>query len=295
MHTAWLLASAMSARPFPVGSETGWRTAGSAHSRSWRTDPPPLSRSGSKSSEPTRGAISTLLEESPSLKACPPRRSGDRGCALLWWRGEYRPPIAGDPLPACTAPWSEFLPGDLYTKPRTYCRCESAHAAVLAAAKNPIELRRLLSAPGGLCATCSEVLTTVPKLAFPCILLPRRESMHPSWPPRVTLPSPGELPSWSDMGCATASKLRCSHGWPWCSNVPKSQQPLKILQLNRAALLLIFTESKHTPRYVMDSLGARMLFCMFTHSPRDSKWISSESMWLISVSRDWAKISQSSR
>ncbi len=38
---------------------------GSACSHSWRTDPPPLSlnASGSKSSEPTRGAISTLLED----------------------------------------------------------------------------------------------------------------------------------------------------------------------------------------------------------------------------------------
>ncbi len=32
-----------------------------------------------------------------------------------------------------------------------------------------------------------------------------------------------------------------------------------------------------------------MLFYMLTHSPRDSKWISSESMWLISMSWDWAK------
>ncbi len=32
-----------------------------------------------------------------------------------------------------------------------------------------------------------------------------------------------------------------------------------------------------------------------SHSRRDSKWINSESMWLISVSRDRAKISQSSR
>ncbi len=197
MHTAWLLASAMSARPLPAGSETGWRTAASTHSRSWRTDPPPLSRSGSKSSEPTRGAISTLLEESPSSKACPPRRSGDRGCALLWWRGEYHPPIAGDPLPACTANWSEFLPGDLYTKPRTYFRCKSAHAAVLAAAENPIELRRLLSAPGGLCATCSEVLTTVPKLAFPCTLLPVVSRCihhdHHAWRYRAQGNSPAEV------------------------------------------------------------------------------------------------------
>ncbi len=103
-HTAWLLASAMSARPRPAGSETGRRKAGSAHSRSWRTDPPPLSRSEYKSSEPTRGATSTLPEESRSSKACPPRGSGDRGCALLWWRESDSPPIAGDLLPACTEP-----------------------------------------------------------------------------------------------------------------------------------------------------------------------------------------------
>ncbi len=41
--------------------------------------------------------------------------------------------------------------------------------------------------------------------------------------------------------------------------------------------------------------GGENALNMLTHSPRDSKWISSESMWLISVSRDWAKINQSSR
>ncbi len=71
------------------------------------------------------------------------------------------------PLPACTAPLSEFLSGDLYTKPQTCCRCESVHAAVPAVAENPLELRRLLPAPGGLCATGSEIPATVPKLAAP--------------------------------------------------------------------------------------------------------------------------------
>ncbi len=83
MHSAWLLASVMSARPLPAGSETGRRTAGSARSRSLKTNPPLLSRSGSKLSEPTRGVISTLLGESPFSKACPLLGSGDRGCALL--------------------------------------------------------------------------------------------------------------------------------------------------------------------------------------------------------------------
>ncbi len=100
---------------------------------------------------------------------------------------------------------------------------------------------------------------------------------------------------------------------PRWSRRHESEKPMKILQLNRAALskmvqgrqngaarsrerrAFISTESKHTPRYVMDWLGAIMLFCMLTPSPRDSKWISSESMWLISVSWDWAKISQSFR
>ncbi len=65
-------------------------------------------------------------------------------------------------------------------KPQTCCRCESVHAAVPAVAENPLELRRLLPAPGGLCATGSEIPATVPKLAFPRTLLPSRESMHPS-------------------------------------------------------------------------------------------------------------------
>ncbi len=87
---------------------------------------------------------------------------------------------ADSPLPACTAPLSEFLSDDLYTKPQTCCRCESVHATVPAVAENPLELRRLLPAQGGLCATGSEIPATVPKLAFPRTLLPSRESMHPS-------------------------------------------------------------------------------------------------------------------
>ncbi len=83
------------------------------------------------------------------------------------------------PLPACTAPLSKFLSGDLYTKPQTCCRCESVHAAVPTVAENPLELRRLFPAPGGLCATGSEIPATVPRLAFPRTLLPSRESMHP--------------------------------------------------------------------------------------------------------------------
>ncbi len=97
-HTAWLLASAMSERPPSAGSETGWRTAGNAHSRSWRTDPPPLSRAGSKSSDPTQGATSTLLEESLFLKRVsgqPFRRLGM--CAALMER-KWR-------LRACTKLW----------------------------------------------------------------------------------------------------------------------------------------------------------------------------------------------
>ncbi len=70
------------------------------------------------------------------------------------------------PLPSCTAPLSEFLSGDLYTKQQTYFHCESVHAAVPAVAENPLELRRLLPAPGGLCATGSEIPATVPKLAL---------------------------------------------------------------------------------------------------------------------------------
>ncbi len=64
-------------------------------------------------------------------------------------------------MPACTELWSVRCLGDLFTRPRMFCRCESVCAAFLAAAENPLELRRLLPAPSGLCATGSEVLTTV--------------------------------------------------------------------------------------------------------------------------------------
>ncbi len=97
-HTAWLLASTMSARPLPAGSETGRRTAGSAPSCSWRTDPPPLSRRGSKCNLHSPWGI-PFLDSMSALR--------DRGCALLWWRGSDNPPRAGDPLPVCTEPWSE--------------------------------------------------------------------------------------------------------------------------------------------------------------------------------------------
>ncbi len=117
-------------------------------------------------------STSALPEESPSSKTCPPLGSGDWGCVRSSDEEE------DSPLPACTAPLSEFLSGDLYMKPQTCCRCESVHATVPAVAENPLELRRLLPAPGGLCATRSEIPATVPKLAFPHTLLPSRESMH---------------------------------------------------------------------------------------------------------------------
>ncbi len=72
------------------------------------------------------------------------------------------------------------LPSFIYSyihlcmKPQTCCRCESVHFAGPAVAENPLELRRLLPAPGDLSATGSEVPATVPKLAFPRTLLPSR-------------------------------------------------------------------------------------------------------------------------
>ncbi len=52
-----------------------------------RTDPPPLSRAESKSSDPTRGATSTLVEESLFLERVSAQRFRRLGRhALLWWR-----------------------------------------------------------------------------------------------------------------------------------------------------------------------------------------------------------------
>ncbi len=221
MHTVWQLAITMSARPLPAGSETGRRTAGSAHSRSWRTDPPPLSWSSSKSSEPDSWCNLPSPWGIPFLESMSARGSGDRGCVLLWWRGSGNPPIAGDSLPACTELWSVRCLDDLCMRPMCY-RCESVHAAVQAAAENHLEPRRLLPAPSGLYGTDSEVLTTAPKPACLRKLLPSCESMRPSCLQCTTLPSPGELPGWRDLGCATASELRCSRWRPRCSNGPKS-------------------------------------------------------------------------
>ncbi len=124
----------VSASPFSGEWDREKNSRECAFSSSWRTDPPPLPRSESKSSEPIQGATSTLLEESPSSKACPPCGSEDWGCALLWLRESDGPHIAGDSLHAC---WIVRLLGDLCTKPQTCCRCESIHAAVPAAAENP--------------------------------------------------------------------------------------------------------------------------------------------------------------
>ncbi len=52
---------------------------------------------------------------------------------------------------------------------------------------------------------------------------------------------------------------------------------------------------KHTPRYIIDWLRARMLLLILTQSLRNSKWRSSLSIWLAGMSRDWARISQSSK
>ncbi len=89
-------------------------------------------------------------------------------------------------MPVRTEVWSKCLLGDLYRKLQTCCRCESVYATVPAAAENPLELRTLLPAPSGLCATGSAVLTTAPKLACPRTLLPSRESMRQSSPRHVT-------------------------------------------------------------------------------------------------------------
>ncbi len=124
----------VSASPFSGEWDREKNSRQCAFSSSWRTDPPPLPRSESKSSEPTQGATSTLLEESPSSKACPPCGSEDWWCALLWLRESDGPHIAGDSLHAC---WIVRLLGDLCTKPQTCCRCESVHAAVPAAAEDP--------------------------------------------------------------------------------------------------------------------------------------------------------------
>ncbi len=71
--------------PFSGEWDGGRRTVGNAHSRSWWTYPPPLSRTGPN--HPTRGATSTLLEESLFLErvsALQFRRLGT--CAALMER-----------------------------------------------------------------------------------------------------------------------------------------------------------------------------------------------------------------
>ncbi len=118
----------------------------------------------------------------PFLESMSALRFRRPGCALLRWREKYGSPIAGNLMPVRREVWSKCLLGDLYRKQQTCSRCESVHSAVPAAAENPLELRTLLPAPSGLCATGSAVLTTAPKLACPRTLLPSRESMRQSSP-----------------------------------------------------------------------------------------------------------------
>ncbi len=303
-HTAWLLASAMSAHPPSAGSETGRRTAGNVHSRSWRPDPPRLSCSGSKSSKPTRGATrgatSTLLEESPSSKACPPCGSRDWGCALLWWRESESPPIAGDSIHACTELWFVRLRGDLCKKPQTCCRCESVHAAVPAMAENALELTTLLPAPSGLCATGSEVLTIVTKPVCPWILLPRLD--HDTW----------------RHLCPTASELWCCCGRPRCANGPKStlSKGFEISAKTAAGACVVNCQvwkgalkTKWWPSAAERGEWASPLLLVKAHSQiryrgknalipihtQPQELMKLSALWLAGVSRDWAKISHSSK
>ncbi len=80
----------------------------------------PFNASDSKSFEPTRGAISTLLRDPLPRKHVRPSDQ-ETGEVTLRSSDEEE----DSPLPACTAPLSEFLSGDLYTKPQTCCWCES--------------------------------------------------------------------------------------------------------------------------------------------------------------------------
>ncbi len=142
MHTAWLLSSVMSAGSEEQRAVRVLARGEQLHLRSPVTLSVP--------NHPNRlGVQSPLSLRNPlARKHVRPsdQETGDVRCS---------DEEDDSPLPACTAPLSEFLPGDLYTKPLTCCRCESVHAAVPAVAEKPLELRRLLPAPGGLCATGS--------------------------------------------------------------------------------------------------------------------------------------------
>ncbi len=115
---------------------------------------------GSKSSKPTLGATSTLLEESPSSKACPPHGSGDRGCALLWWRGSDNLPIAEDSLHVCTEPWSEwwliYKTTDVLSVWISTCCCSSC-------GRKYFRVKKTASSSKQFCNTGSEVLTLATK------------------------------------------------------------------------------------------------------------------------------------
>ncbi len=291
----------MSAHPPSAGSETGRRTAGNVHSRSWRTDPPRLSCSGSKSSKPTRGATSTLLEESPSSKACPPCGSRDWGCALLWWRESDSPPIAGDSIHACTELWFVRLLGDLCKKPQTCCRCESVHAAVPAMAENALELTTLLPAPSGLYATGSEVLTIVTKPVCPWTLLPRLESMCPSWPRHVTSSLPHGLRA--SMLLRKTTKSTLSKGFEISAKTAAGACVVNC-QVWKGAL-----KTKWWPSAAERGEWASPLLLVKAHSQiryrgknalipfhtQPQELMKLSALWLAGVSRDWAKISHSSK
>lgn len=88
--------------------------------------------------------------------------------------------------------------------------------------------------------------------------------MKPPLPARNSVSVEQAVPVWS------GAKLR----WSLCA-------------LEKEAGLHL--ESKHTSRYVIDWFRLNMLFCIFTHSPRDSRRSSSTSVWLTSTYHEWAK------
>ncbi len=104
---------------------------------------------------------------------------------------------------------------------RACCQCESEHGAVSIEAENTWAKNTASSSKRFMCHRLLRFWPQ-PRNRHALALLPSRESMHPSWPRHVTLPSPGELPGWRDLGCATASELRCNRGRPRCSDGPRS-------------------------------------------------------------------------
>ncbi len=259
----------------------------------FRADPPPLylNASGSKSSEPTRGAISTLLEDLymkpqtccqvristcccsscgwKSFRAKKTASSSRRFMCHRLWDSSYGPE-AGIPSRTAPQPWVDASVVIITRDTTEHRGTPRLKRSVLHQSFDVAAMRKHPEVHGtrDFSHSCSGRMCNNPRCNTA-----ESATLSPS--------SLWNTFNWTELPCL---KRRREDNW-------------SRLDLARGGLSSprdLMRVRLSSPRDLARGGGENAL-CMLTHSRRDSKWISSESVWLISVSRDWAKITQSSR